>query len=1112
MTPVATPTIQLGVMAPYDLEVVNDAGNWFGFTVGYNSNSLSRVQFGTNPLNSTPEHVDLGNLGGLLAKPTSIKIKKFSNQWYGVVSNEANQTLLLLHFGTSLAQPPTAEVIASNTSNFEGAVDFVQTGVNQFVVILSNASGGVILYSYANGFNNGITETRTVTVGGYIVDLVIIERCNDFKVLVLKFDSRTIGRLDFGPSLANAPVITNYADNFIGFAPYRFWVGGDGDFLHAIVTNIGGGIASVSIGVDFNNPTPPVVNFGTLNELSSSWNFFAIKTADRWLGFTINGGSSRLYRVLFPEPDCGVNVRSASAQNPGLIQYSQAGMKYSVLTVRKNNNSVESRTFAINVTPVVATPLAIQSPGSFCRQQDIGFQTIPPGSFGHVWTFGDGGVSNAVNPVKSYAMPGSYSVAVAATGADGCLNAAQRVIKIYDPPVSTFSLPVGLVCTNNEFLFTNNTPDGFEGNATYEWAVNGTLVATTRDLRYTFTNSGDYVIRLKTSIPGCSDEISKIVSDVGEGPAVDFNFSGKCASDPIVFTNQTLGSIAGYDWDLGGTVSTQTNPTVSFNDPGNYTAKLKATGTNGCVSEMTKPLVIYSKPTPNFSLALPPFSCSGSPSQFTDTTPVLTDSNLAAWAWSFGTGSAVSTQQNPTFTYSQAGAYNVGLTVTSDQGCANTIQKPITILQTPTVDFTNGPTCRNQPTLFTSTSNASIKSYQWTIGPNTYTVANPTHVFGSSGSSAVQLRVVGQNDCVAAVSKSVTVPAELTPEFALTNACAGQNAIFTNSTGAAGDPVQTVQWTINSQPFSGPVASVRLSNAGTYPVRLQITAQSGCQYVANRTAVINPTPRAGFTMSDDAGPAPFQVRFTNTSQGATAYLWRFNDSGGGSSAAVNPEFVFQTLGTYGVDLIASNAFNCSDQVAQQIRVVTPLPDLELLDYRVVQDPISRLFVNQIDIKNNSNYTIREAPVVLNVGVGISFREVIREEWRPGTTRTVTLQNQLQAAQPLSFACAELVLPGDLQAANNKICVPLSENTVWLAAYPNPADRFLTVPLITITKGPITLRLISGTGAVAYQKTVDQLATGLREWTIPVDTFVPGLYTLVVQSPDGERLTRVLIHR
>src|SRR5690606_38166060 len=53
--------------------------------------------------------------------------------------------------------------------------------------------------------------------------------------------------------------------------------------------------------------------------------------------------------------------------------------------------------------------------------------------------------------------------------------------------------------------------------------------------------------------------------------------------------------------------------------------------------------------------------------QFTDESTDK-DGTISSYSWSFGDGSAVSTDNNPTHTFSTAGTYTVTLTVTDDDG------------------------------------------------------------------------------------------------------------------------------------------------------------------------------------------------------------------------------------------------------------------------------------------------------------------------------------------------------------------------------------------------------------------------------------------------------------
>lgn len=71
------------------------------------------------------------------------------------------------------------------------------------------------------------------------------------------------------------------------------------------------------------------------------------------------------------------------------------------------------------------------------------------------------------------------------------------------------------------------------------------------------------------------------------------------------------------------------------------------------------------------------FTTSGLTATFVDQTPNA-DIAVAAWAWDFGDG-ATATLQNPSHTYAAAGAYQVTLTVTGNNGLTDAISKDVAV-------------------------------------------------------------------------------------------------------------------------------------------------------------------------------------------------------------------------------------------------------------------------------------------------------------------------------------------------------------------------------------------------------------------------------------------------
>src|SRR5262249_45019522 len=80
-----------------------------------------------------------------------------------------------------------------------------------------------------------------------------------------------------------------------------------------------------------------------------------------------------------------------------------------------------------------------------------------------------------------------------------------------------------------------------------------------------------------------------------------------------------------------------------------------------------------------------------------------------SYSWNFGDGSAVSTAQNPSHTYSTAGTYTATLTVTDSSSPVKTASSTVTITASPIAATTPGP-----PSGLTATAGTGQVSLSWT--------------------------------------------------------------------------------------------------------------------------------------------------------------------------------------------------------------------------------------------------------------------------------------------------------------------------------------------------------------------------------------------------------------
>jgi len=143
----------------------------------------------------------------------------------------------------------------------------------------------------------------------------------------------------------------------------------------------------------------------------------------------------------------------------------------------------------------------------------------------------------------------------------------------------------------------------------------------------------------------------------------------------VQFVDRSIGHIDNWQWDFDhdGTVdSTIRNPWYTYKNVGNYTVNLAVSGPDGSDAEI-KIDFIEVTPYPGLAnfIAEPTYGEGATTVQFTD----MSNGNVTSWAWDFENDGIVdSTEQNPTYTYTEKRRYSVTLTVTTNEN-TDTITK-----------------------------------------------------------------------------------------------------------------------------------------------------------------------------------------------------------------------------------------------------------------------------------------------------------------------------------------------------------------------------------------------------------------------------------------------------
>lgn len=162
-TPVATNWGNVGGLnLPHDLFVAQEAGNYYGFAINVNDNTLTRLSFGPD-FTSAPTGVNLGNIGSI-DYPAGFTFIKYNQNWSAFIANRVTNSLTRLDFGSSLLNIPTGV----NIGNPGGTLDYprdislftVCDGVYGFVV--NEASNDLVKLNFGS---NILSNPQAVNLG-----------------------------------------------------------------------------------------------------------------------------------------------------------------------------------------------------------------------------------------------------------------------------------------------------------------------------------------------------------------------------------------------------------------------------------------------------------------------------------------------------------------------------------------------------------------------------------------------------------------------------------------------------------------------------------------------------------------------------------------------------------------------------------------------------------------------------------------------------------------------------------------------------------------------------------------------------------------------------------
>ncbi len=585
-----------------------------------------------------------------------------------------------------------------------------------------------------------------------------------------------------------------------------------------------------------------------------------------------------------------------------------------------------------------------------CGAQSFTFYDLSGGSqaTSWLWSFGDGTTSSQAQPTHPYTASGNFDVKLKITDANGCSDSLRKPNYIQlDGPQAAFSVNQTASCASATLAFTDNSYADTTLTS-WAWTFGDGQTATGQNVSHTYSSGGVYAVKLTiTNVIGCSSTFIDTIQANTSSPVAYFGLPDTLCA-PVVLNLRDSSRIGGapiviWDWDLdNGNTANTPNPVVNFFTQGNYSLRLQIIDNNGCTDSLRRNIVVKTPPTANFATS-DTNGCALNAISFTDFS--AGSAPIRSWLWNFGNGDT-SHQQNPAYSYSQGGSYDVRLTVKDENGCSGTIlRKDLLSMQAPLADFTldDDEGCKGLTIHFNdlSQTDTTLVSWFWEFGDSlTSTQRHPSHRFSEPGTYTVRLTIMDAIGCGAIAEKRDTIRIFDGPDakMGLSDTVGCRPLIVTfrdsssSSTGFGGR-----MWKFGSiGTTSLPNPTRAFTNPGNYPIRLLITDANGCQDSVVKNLEVFGPPQVDFSASDSQACAATSIQFLDQTQSqANLVYWRWDLGDGTSSQQQFPQHTYASNGAYNVKLFVRDEFGCRDSLTkfQFVQIQPALADFTLNNAR-----------------------------------------------------------------------------------------------------------------------------------------------------------------------------------
>lgn len=434
--------------------------------------------------------------------------------------------------------------------------------------------------------------------------------------------------------------------------------------------------------------------------------------------------------------------------------------------------------FPITVHPTPLANIAVDSIAG-CYPLEVFFVNNSAGDGTFEWVYGTGETAVVPDSIHSYTYynladePVTYNVTMNMVTEFGCTSSDNLSVEVYPLLEADFS-PPDEGCSPLQVSFENTS----QGALSYSWDFGDGGTSGVSEPTHTFFNATVEdvvyeVMLVAQSAFGCFDTIFQDVT-VFATPHADFSVNPTTMTFPEstidILDNSVAGSAAEYIWNMGDGSFLQNNGLTNYTYDSWGTFDILLTIANsGCQDTAMRTIEIIA-PLPEALFDVQEMGCAPLTVQFEN----LSQFNATS-LWDFGDGSGT-TIDDPVYTYTTPGTYDVSLTVTgftAGQQDVFIIEDAVTVLAPAVAAFTYTPDQLEVPgqPMYTVNLSQNATDFFWDFGDGTSSAEfSPTHYYQNPGVYSITLIANNAANC----PDTLVIPAAI-------NAIAGGELVFPNA-------------------------------------------------------------------------------------------------------------------------------------------------------------------------------------------------------------------------------------------------------------------------------------------------------------------------------------------